>query len=202
MIATRHLPGIAIVLAIACVPTVRHTYIGSTVGDGRKLETIPLRLAGLEGRPSGRSATWVEQEYGTSEFIERQYGPSLTLFVCRSYDGKALYHHPELGVAHGESYERAVIVRTTGRPDVPVFKLRGSENGMSLYALLYDGTFVAEPMRFQLRNAFELVVRPRALMTLFFVRQKSGSPPRSNAAETLLLAAIDSFASQPATPSP
>lgn len=205
MIAARHLPALAGLLALACVPTVLHSYMVTPVGDGRSVAALPLQLNGLEGRPSGRSPAWVLDAYGTSDFIERQYGPALTLFVARSYDAKSLYHHPELGVAHGESYERAVVVRRSQRPEIPLFVLQGAGDRLSVYALIYSGEFIEHPIRFQLRNAFALLVRPRALMTLFFVRAKPGhaSPAATTSqAEALLLAAVDSFVAQPGTPAP
>ena len=188
------LPAIAVLLALACVPTIVHTYVGMTAVDGRDVSAIASQLCGLEGRPSGRREGYVRDAYGTTEFIERHYGHSFTLFVARSYDAKALYHHPELGVAHGDSYDRAVVVRRPDRPAVPLFRLNGTEGKVSVYALLYDNRFIDQPIRFQLQHAFALLVRPKSPLTLFFVRQKSvASTPTS---EELLLAAIDSFAAQ------
>ena len=200
MIATRHLPALIMLLALACVPTVVHTYMGRTVSDARELNRISLPLGELGGQPGRHSKAWVVEQYGTSDFVERQYGSAITLFVARSYDPKRLYHHPELGVAHGDAYGRAEVVRTPERPDVPVFRLQAEDGKESAYALLYGDAFLANPLQFQLRNALELLVRPRAPMTLFFVRQTSTSPGR-RAPEDLLLAAIDSFLAQrPSSP--
>jgi hypothetical protein len=121
----------------------------------------------------------------------------MTLFVARSYDAKGLYHHPELGVAHGDAYGRATVIRTPDRPEIPVFRLQAEDGKESVYALLYGEGFLENPMRFQLRNSVELLVRPRSPMTLFFVRQTSTSAGRVSP-ESLLLAAIDSFRAQPA----
>jgi hypothetical protein len=197
MICTRYLPAVTALLALACVPTVVHSYLGTPAGDGRTLTAVPMRLNGLEGRPSPRSPEWVQNTYGTADFIERQYGSELTLFMVRSYDAKRLYHHPENGVAHGDGYERAIVVRTPERPGVPIFVLR-SPRRVSVYALLHDREFVADPIRFQLRNALVSLFRPESLMTLFFVRDKSADAGDRDvsAAEDLLLAAIDSFAAQ------
>jgi hypothetical protein len=200
MIAARDLLPLASVLALACIPTVVHSYMGRTVDDRRSAAAVPTRLNGLEGRPSGRSAAWVLETFGATDFIERQYG-SLTLFVARSYDAKRLYHHPELAVAYGDPYDRAVVVRRPERPDVPIFVLESGPERRSVYALLYEDQFIERPMHFQLRNALSLLVRPRAMMTLFFVRQKSGAA-RADSAETLLLAAIDSFVAKAAPSSP
>jgi hypothetical protein len=205
MIAPRHLPALAALLALATVPTVVHTYVDRPLADGRTAADVPMRLNGLDGRGTERSQDWVRNAYGTTDFIERAYGPDLTLFVARSYDAKRLYHHPENGVAHGDGYDRAVVARTPDRADVPIFVLNNGRDRYSLYALNYGDDFIADPIRFQLRNAFTLLVRPRALMTLFFVRGRMrGDSPSAGTApgEALLLAAIDGFASQRGTPSP
>ena len=202
MICTRHLPALSVLLALACVPTVVHSYLDPPAGDGRSAADVPIRLNGLQGLRSSRSTQWVTDTYGTSDFIERQYGPDLTLFVARSYDAKRLYHHPENGVAHGDGYTRPLVIRTEGRPDVPIFMLKGSRR-LSVYALLYGGEFVDSPIKFQLRNALTLLVRPRALMTLFFVRERTGGESRSadvDRAEALLLAAIDGFRTRSVPP--
>ncbi|MEO6212065.1 MAG: hypothetical protein ABIP65_00430 [Vicinamibacterales bacterium] len=199
MIAARHLPAVAALLALACVPTVLHSYTSMTLEDGRSAAAMPLRLNGIDGRPGGHSVTWVQSTYGTTDFVERQYGPALTLFVGRSFDAKRLYHHPEHGIAHGDGYEGAIVVRRPERPDLPIFVLDNARDRRSVYALLYAGEFVEHPIRFQLQNAFALLVRPRELMTLFFVRGMTGreSPTAIASADALLLAAVDSFIAQP-----
>jgi hypothetical protein len=201
MISTRYLPALIVLLAFACLPTVVHTYMGRVISDGRDVNEIPRRLLALDSQPGRHSAEWVREEYGTSDFIERQYGSALTLFVARSYDLKGLYHHPELGIAHGDAYGRAEVIRTRERPEVPIFRLQAADGKQSMYALLYGDAFLEKPLQFQLRNALEPLIRPRAPMTLFFVRQTSASPGRL-APEGLLLAAIDSFLAQPASSLP
>ena len=198
MIAAHHLAALGIVLALACVPTVIHSYIGQTVSDRRALADLPVRLNGVEGRGTGRAQDWVLATYGTTDFIERRYGSALTLFVARSYDAKSLYHHPELGVGHADGYDRAVVVRRPDRPDVPIFTLQSAQQGYSAYALLYEDRLIEHPMRFQLRHALSLLIRPKAPMTLFFVRGKvnASSPPARASVEDLLLAAVDGFAAQ------
>ena len=198
MIAARHLPGLAVLLALACVPTILHSYMGATLEDGRTAAAVPARLNGLDGHPTDRSAAWVLDKYGATDFIERQYGPDTTLFVARSYDAKRIYHHPEHGVARGDGYERATLTRLPARPEVPLFVLKGSQDRLSVYTLLYQDEFVSDPIRFQLRNAFTSLIRPRMPMTLFFVRGR-GEQTRAagmSSAETLLLAAVDGFFAQ------
>jgi hypothetical protein len=203
MIAFRYLPGLAVLLAIASLPTVLHSYVGLTVADGRSTAAIPMRLNGLDARPSDRSLVWLPEAMGTTDFIERRYGRDLRLLVVRSYDAKRLYHHPELAVAHDDYYERTEIGRFAGRPEVPIFTLRGRDNRVALYTLLYDREFVDRPVSFQLRNAIALLVQPRQMMTLFFVRGSPGLKeytPGKSPAEQLLLAAVDNFLAQRPAP--
>lgn len=203
MMSARYLPAVAVLLVLALVPTVIHGYLGATVADGRSAAAIPLELASRDGRPTGRPASVVRDTFGATDFVERQYGPDLLLFVARSYDAKRLYHHPELAVAYGDAYDRARIVQRPDRPDVPIHVLEGHQDRLSVYALHYQDEFIADPIRFQLRNALTLLARPRALTTLFFVRARgvAGADVRSPA-EDLLQAAIDAFLSQPGTSSP
>jgi hypothetical protein len=203
MIATRHLPALAALLAVAGIPTVLHSYLGPTLDDGRRTAAVSWRLNGVEGRTSGRSDSWVLDTYGATDFIERHYGRDLTLFVARSFDPKRLYHHPEHGIARGDGYEHASIVQVPSGPGVPIFELTGPRDRLSVYALLYEGEFVSDPIRFQLRNALTSLVRRREAMTLFFVRSRIGGETRSTVespAHALLLAAIDSFRAQGSTP--
>lgn len=201
MISVRFAPAVAALLGVTLVPTFVHSYIGAAVADGRHASAIPVRLNGLDGRATARSSEWVRETFSSTDFAERHHGPDLTLFVARSYDAKRLYHHPELALAHGDSYQRAVVVRVTAHREVPVHALVGGEK-LSVYALLHDERFVANPIRFQLENALALLIRPRNLMTLFFVRGRR-MPEHSDRlddtpAVELLLAAIDSFMAQPA----
>jgi hypothetical protein len=201
--SARYLPALAVLLVLALVPTVIHGYLGATVADGRSAAAIPLRLASVEGRPTDRPASVVFDTFAANDFVERQYGPDLLLFVARAYDAKRLYHHPELAVAYGDAYERARIVRRPDRPDVPVHLLEGRQGRLSVYALHYQDEFIADPIRFQLRNALTLLGRPRSLTTLFFVRARGSTDADVRSpAEDLLHAAIDAFLSQPGTSPP
>jgi len=67
---------------------------------------------------------------------------------------------------------------------------------VALYVLHYDGRFVSDPIRFQLRTAGELLFTGRKAMTLFFVRQDSvpeGAAPLTLPAARLLYEAVDRF---------
>ena len=203
MIDVRHLPALAVLLALTAVPTVVHSYLPVTATDGRATARIASRLNGLDARPTDRSLVWLPEAMAVVDYTERRYGPDLRLLAVRSYDAKRLYHHPELAIAHGDDYGRARIIRVEDRPEVPIYVLKGARDRLSAYTLIYEGHFVADPIAFQLRNVFTLLVRPRQLMTLLFVRGSPGSneyTPGTSPAVRLLLAAADSFLAQRPAP--
>jgi hypothetical protein len=80
---------------------------------------------------------------------------------------------------------------------MPVHVLTNSAGGaVGLYVLHYDGRFIADPIRFQLRTAGELLFTGRKAMTLFFVRDDTvpaGAAPLTIPAAGLLLEAVDQF---------
>jgi hypothetical protein len=203
MIDVRHLLALAILLAVTAVPTVVHSYLPVNATDGRATARIASRLNGLDARPTDRSLVWLPDAMAVVDYTERRYGPDLRLLAVRSYDAKRLYHHPELAIAHGDDYGRASVIRVEDRPEVPIYVLKGARDRLSAYTLVYEDRFVEDPISFQLRNVVSLLVRPRQLMTLFFVRGSPGSsthPPGESPAEQLLLAAVDSFLAQRPAP--
>jgi hypothetical protein len=119
----------------------------------------------------------------------------------RSYDLKALYHHPELAVSyHSAKFERATTQRPADRPDMPVHVLTNSVGAVGMYALHYDDRFIADPIRFQLRTAAELLFTGRKAMTLFFVLDElapQGVAPLNLPAARLLFDAVDHFVATP-----
>jgi hypothetical protein len=68
---------------------------------------------------------------------------------------------------------------------------------MAMYVLEYENRFVADPIRFQLRTAAELLFSGRRLMTLFFVTDSTGTFAPDTLATSpggvVLFGAIDSF---------
>src|SRR5688572_24699034 len=163
---------ICVLAAITLVPTFIHSYADSTVRDGRTTAAIPASLAGYDGTPSRRSTAWGQRRFESGDWTERIYRSSsdeVMLTVVRSYDAKALYHHPELAVAYGPSYLRRELKRFAQRPDVPVHVLYADSGTVAMYTLHYDNRFVEDPIRFQLRTAGELLFSGRKAMTLFFL---------------------------------
>ena len=206
MISTRFAPAVIVLVALALIPTVIHSYVGRLANDDVRTAGIPIRLGDEIGTATNRRPQWGMVQFGAEDWIERSYGTrrDLTLFVGRSFDAKRLYHHPELAVAYGDSYRQATVMRFPSRPEIPVHVLRyeTDSNRASMYALLYDGQFVENPIRFQLVNALELLFSRRKPMTLFFVRDMGrglSNPIERSDAAALLLTAISAFESQPRT---
>jgi hypothetical protein len=204
----RYIPAICVLLALALVPTIIHSYSDQVYDDGRRTSGIPSTLAGHASAPTKRNPTWGKRRFDSDDWVEREYrsssGSVVTVTVVRSYDAKTLYHHPELAVAYGrETFGREDVQRFDQRPDVPVHVLRTITDApaLALYALHYDTDFVENPVAFQIRSAGELLFSRRKPMTLFFVLEDRGSSiedVRRSSASTLLFAAIDAYLAQPA----
>jgi hypothetical protein len=199
MISTRFLPVVCGLFAVTLVPTFIHSYTDSTVRDGRTTSSIPMLLAGYDGVPSDRNATWGQRRFESDDWTERIYqsgDDEVKLTVIRSYDAKALYHHPELAVSYGPSYVRTEVRRFAERPDVPVHVLYADSGLVAMYVLSYDDAFVEEPIRFQLRTAAELLFSGRKAMTLFFLTDERVGPGDVESLPSIpvLFSAIDQFA--------
>jgi hypothetical protein len=145
-----------------------------------------MSLAGYTGLPSGRNATWGQRRFESDDWIERIYRAGrdeVKLTVVRSYDAKALYHHPELAVTES-NFIRTEVKRFDQRPDVPIHVLY-KPGGVALYALHYDNAFVQDPIRFQLRTAGQLLFSGRKAMTLFFLTDDDTGPGPGAGVESL-----------------
>jgi hypothetical protein len=201
MLSSRYAPAICVALLVALVPTIIHSYAGLVVNDGRTAASIPSTLASYVASPTRRSPEWGKNRFDSFDWIEREYsgtGDTVVLTVVRSYDLKALYHHPELAVSyHVAKFNRSEVQTSPDRPDIPVHVLTNTNGGsVALYVLSYDGRFIADPIRFQLRTAGELLFTGRKAMTLFFVRDDmpEGAAPLRLPAARLLFEAVDRFA--------
>ena len=202
MISTRYTAVVALLFATALVPTVIHSYRDGTRPDGVSVATLAVPLDGQSGTPTKRRANWGQDRFSSTDWFDRQYPGGLTLFVGRSFDAKKLYHHPELALAYGQSYGSAVVTHLASRTDVPVHVLRGTDTNVrraALYALAYDGAYIADPIRFQLRTSIEQLFSPRKAMTLFFVTGQlpaAESDLDASPAARLLLRAVQEFERQ------
>ena len=202
MIATRLAPAACVALALALVPTVIHSYVGVRDDDGVRAAAMPASLAGMTSRATDRSPRWGTRHFGTDDWIERWYGPSddLSLFVARGDDAKALYHHPELAISYPEaSLGRATVETLPGRPDVPVFVLRGIEGrpDMVAYVLRSRGAYISSPVLWQVSQSLLLLVSGRAPLTLIYVHdRKAGVAPISEQSSARVLrSAVEAFES-------
>jgi hypothetical protein len=188
-------------MLLALVPTIIHSYAGVVVADSLSTRFIPETLGDYASTPTRRSADWGERRFDSFDWFERQYASpqdTVVLTVVRSYDLKALYHHPELAVAyHFANYSTASVGTIDGHPEMPVHVLSDSQGGsVGLYVLHYDGRFITDPIRFQIRTAGELLFTGRKAMTLLFVRDDSvpsGTSPLALPAAQLLLDAVRHF---------
>ena len=204
----RYLPALALLLALALVPTLIHSYADDTESDGRVTTAVPEALAGFTSTSSRRAEGWGARRFDSFDWIEREYrrpGAEVRLTIVRSYDLKALYHHPELAVAYGGtfggSFDRQEVVRFAARPDIPVHVLRPAVGATSLamYVLEYDGEYVERPLWFQVRTAGALLFSRRKAMTLFFahdLRLPQDAPVEDLPSVPLLIEAVERFAGQ------
>ena len=197
--STRYAPLVLAMLLLALVPTVIHSYVRVTIDDGLRAEAIPSTLPGFTASAGRRDPTWGKRRFDSDDWIERRYstaGDELSLIVVRSFDLKALYHHPELAVAYNTPFSASSVRRFRQRPDIPVYVLRGDDGAAGLYALHYDGRFIEHPVWFQIRTAGELLFSGRKAMTLLFVhdtRMPRQADPADTGAARLLFAAIERF---------
>ena len=194
---------VAFVLFIALLPTAIHSYVGMRIEDGLTTAAIPDTLEGYVGSKTSRNANWGERRFDSTDWIERSYqagGRDVRLVVVRSFDLKKLYHHPELAAAYGVDLRPAGSTgQRRARPSCTRSRRSGARARSSMYALMYDGVFIEDPLWFQLRTAGKLLVGGRRQMTLFFVHQANvpaNQPPADTAAALVLGAAVDAFANQ------
>jgi len=190
VISARHAWAAAAVLLVAAVPTVLNLY----------RQPAELAPGGLEARlpdlgpcePGPRTAGGIEDLFGAKDFVTRQYG-AIELFAARSYDGKKLFHFPELALSYGRA---ATAVRDVEGARVIEF---ANESGVHVaaYALLYGRRSVTRPVRFYLSILPELFVGRREPMTLVYVQ--GDAPPGGERAfegelRALLARAVDALA--------
>lgn len=72
--------------------------------------------------------------------------------IIRSFDAKALDHHPENVIAYGKALHDHEVVALDGLPGVPVHRLKTEPSGAPLtafYVIWWNGTFVDSPYSFR-----------------------------------------------------
>lgn len=174
MISTRYALPVALVLMLALIPTVIHSYLDLKADDGLSVTNIKSVLDNFNSIPTDRKPGWGKQTFGCEEWIERTYtdehGKRLRLFVGRSYDHKRLYHHPELALSYARGLASTGYVNLTGQPDIPVNLLyNDARSNMAAFALLYDGKFIDNPISYQIQDSLKQLISARKPMTLFYV---------------------------------
>lgn len=204
MISSRYALPVALILMLALIPTVIHSYLGLKTDDGLSIKNIKSELDNFNSIPTDRQSGWGEETFGCYDWVERIYtdeqGKSLRLFVGRSYDHKRLYHHPELALSYAKDLRSAGQIRLPGQPGIPVNLLRNETRpNMAAFVLLYDGKFIENPISHQIRGSLKQLISARKPMTLFYIADdnepKNISFGQSPAA-LLLNKAIKSFMAQ------
>jgi hypothetical protein len=201
VISPRYAAAVCVMLVLALVPTVIHVYAGAVVDDGRSAAAVPMVLNGFASEATNRPADWGRRRFESQDWTERRYlsgGDQVVLTVVRSFDLKALYHHPELAVAYGADFEPSRVQTFEPQPDVPVFVLEPRTEGpAAFYVLRYGDAFVTNPILFQIRTAGELLFTGRQAMTLFFAQQAGPSRVAGELSQQpalkVLLAAVRAF---------
>jgi len=204
MISTRYAPAVCVLIALALVPTVMHSYAHTVATDGLMTGAIPMSLNGAPSSPTEHDAAWGQRRFDSFDWTERRYrlgDGEVLLTVLRSYDLKKLYHHPELDVAYGTGYFRHDVEHLDGRRDLPLHVLRDADGtSTAVYALHYGDGFVEDPITFQVRTAGQLLFSPRQAMTLLFARDlqpTKGETLAQYPSTRILLSAIDAFLTPP-----
>ena len=201
MISTRYAIPVIIVISLALIPTLLHSYVGAMYDDGKSVVTIPITLADFNSSPSQRNTSWGKDIYGSDDWFERIHVNDQTqevrLFVARSYDQKRLYHHPELALSYGRNFTKNYFSVLAGDPEIPVHVLSNDDNSeMVAYVLESNNTFIKNPIKHQLSDAVQLLVSAKKPMTLFYASQ-SGPPQNTDFTQTnlatILTLAIQGF---------
>jgi hypothetical protein len=175
MISARYAWAAAAVLLVAAVPTWLNL-------ARRPAEPLPGALEAELGdlgpcEPGRRKAGPIEEAFGARDFATRQYG-EIELFAARTYDGKKLFHFPELALSYGR-----VATASRDVEGVRVLEFAEPRNvHVAAYALLYGKRPVAQPIRFYLSILPELFVGRREPMTLVYV-QADAAPGGEKALE-------------------
>lgn len=174
MVSSRFSLPVALVLVLALIPTIIHSYLDSRHDDGLSVQNLPRVLNGYSSKDTDRNPQWGEDVFDSQDWIERNYsspgGPVVRLFAARSYDHKRLYHHPELGLSYGTSLRSQGVIHLPGPSPIAVHYLRNERGrGGVVYALLYDDEVVEDPISHQIRDSFNMLFGAKKPMTLFYV---------------------------------
>lgn len=202
MISSRYAPIVALLLILALVPTIIHSYLQQKTDDEVIVSSTIPSIEGYTSEPFTRHNTeWVKTMFDSEDWFERIYraadGKVIRLFVTRSYNHKRLYHHPELGLSHGSDLKREGVVMLKGERQIPVHLLRNNNGrGLVAYVLLSDGKYIDRPVVHQIQESLKQLVSASRPMTIFYVSDTSspaGVDFNRTSAAVVLGAAIDRF---------
>jgi len=204
MTSTRYALPVALVLILALIPTVIHSYLDLKADDRLSVTNIKSVLDNFNSTPTDRKPGWGEDTFGCEEWIERTYtdeqGKPLRLFAGRSYDHKRLYHHPELALSYAKGLTSTGLVNLPGQPEIPVNLLyNDARSNMAAFALYYDGKFIDNPISFQIQDSLKQLISAGKPMTLFYIADDNAANKTDfiqSSAATLLKSAIKDFMTQ------
>jgi hypothetical protein len=171
VLSARYACAAAAFLLVAAIPTALNAWHAPAPLEPG---TLAAKLAGF-GEPGARQAGWVLETFGAEDFATRSCG-GLELFAARSYDGKRLFHFPELALTYG----RAATAERDAPLPARVLEFDGERNvRVAAYALVYGRRAVERPISFYLSILPELFLGRREPMTLVYVQ---GEAPRARRA--------------------
>jgi hypothetical protein len=204
MISTRYAVPVAIILTLAIIPTVIHSYLGLTKDDGASIKSINPVLDNFTSSLSKRNAEYGEETFGSQDWIERIYsneeGKSIRLFIAKGYDHKRLYHHPELALSYAKNLSSDGQTRLVGHPEITVNLLKNdTKPNIAAFALMYDGKFIDNPILHQVMDSLNLLLSARKPVVLFYI--SDDTPPKNvpfkeTTAALLLTKAIGAYQTQ------
>jgi len=202
MISTRHSITVAILLTLALIPTIIHTYIDNVDNDGRSVKNISTTLGAFISTPSKRNDQWGKSVFNSEDWFERIYqnkeNTKVRLFIANSFDLKALYHHPELALSYAQNLSHKSISTLPKQAKIPVHVLKNDDDSILVaYVLMHNDTFIKDPIKYQLSESFRLLISQKKPMTLFYTSQ-TGFQGNLNleSSTTLLSLSIKEFRSQ------
>lgn len=204
MTSARYAIPVVIVLMLALIPTVIHSYLDLKTDDGLSVTKISPVLDNFSSTPTNRQPGWGKETFGSMDWVERTYsneqGKSFRLFVGRSYDHKRLYHHPELALSYAKDLRSEGQIRLPGQPEIPVNLLRNdAQPNRAAFVLLYDGKFIDNPISHQIRDSLKQLISARKPMTLFYIADDNAPKDtafNNTAAASLLEKSIKDFIAQ------
>lgn len=183
--STRFVPHILVLLVLAGVPTLLHSYGRFDVEDCRNPAALMVLHNGSQ-RASWVRERWLERASATREWRQGKRPIPATLHelrtvVVRTYDPKIVYHQPEIALVRGfgadarevEWIEHAGEALPVHRPYFGIHSDRPAKV-VAAYLLVYRGRPVANPYLAQLLAAPLELASGRSPMTLFFATATVG----------------------------